>query len=389
MTDMTRTITLKLDLPLDLAQRTIEEWLAVCNTISQVAFEQGCISNSVRLHKLTYNKVRARFRLSSQMTCNAIRYVASKYATLRTQKVTPKQPVIFRKFALTMQHKYDFSYRETGLSISTLEGRQKGVQFKRGKYADKYADWILGGATLYIRRGCVYLAQTVSAPAPDTKAAGNVMGIDKGITVLATATTGAMLGSSQRFFGGGRVKHRKRHYRHTRAALQKKKAQRKAQSRNTRSVRRALQRLSGREQRFMRDTNHVVSKAIVQVAIQQDMAVIVTEDLTGIRQRANTRGKRLRQQVNGWSFDQLQRFLTYKAAAVGIMVETVDPRNTSRACARCGYCDPSNRRRHAFHCRSCGYQLHADLNAARNIRQRYIDTGQALCVDGSSVNRPF
>lgn len=382
---MTRTINLKLDMPLELAQRTIQEWLDVCNYVSQVAFEQGCVSNNVRLHHLTYNDIRARYSLSSQMSCNAIRHVASKYAALRTQKVTPDQPVVFRKFSLTMQHKYDFSYLQKGLSIFTIDGRRKGVQFKVGAYADQYADWDLGGATLYIRRGSVYLAQTVSKAAPDTKAHGNVIGVDKGINYLATTTDG----TRQRFFGGGKVKHRKRHYQKTRASLQKKKAENAQNGKSTRSARRVLKRLSGREMRYMRDTNHVVSKRIVQFAIEQDAAVIATENLEGIRERANECGKALRKLVNGWSFYQLQVYLSYKAEAVGIAVDVVDPRNTSRACSHCGYCDQSNRRKHDFHCKSCGYQLHSDLNAARNIQQRSIVARQGLCDDGTQVNRPL
>ena len=382
---MTRTINLKLDMPLELAQRTIQEWLDVCNDVSQVAFEQGCVSNNVRLHHLAYNDIRARFSLSSQMSCNAIRHVASQYAALRAQKITPEQPIVFRKFSLTMQHKYDFSYLQKGLSIFTIAGRRKEVQFKVGAYADKYADWDLGGATLYIRRGSVYLAQTVSKAAPDPKEHGNVIGVDKGINYLATASDGRR----QRFFGGGKVKHRKRHYQKTRASLQKKKAENAQNGKSTRSVRRVLKRLSGREMRYMRDTNHVVSKRIVQFAIEQDAAVIATENLEGIRERANECGNALRKLVNGWSFYRLQASLSYKAEAVGITVDIVDPRNTSRACSNCGYCDKSNRRQHDFHCKSCGYQLHSDLNAARNIQQRSIVARQGLCSDGTQVNRPL
>jgi len=382
---MTRAINLKLDMPLELAQRTIQEWLDVCNYVTQVAFEQGCVSNNVRLHHLTYKDVRARFSLSSQMSCNAIRHVASKYAALRTQKVTPEQPIVFRKFSLTMQHKYDFSYLQKGLSIFTIDGRRKGVRFKVGAYANQYADWDLGGATLYIRRGSVYLAQTVSKTAPNPKAHGNVIGVDNGINYLATATDG----TRQRFLGGGKVKHRKRHYQKTRASLQKKKAENAQSGKSTRSVRRVLKRLSGREMRYMCDTNHVVSKRIVQFAIEQDAAVIAMENLEGIRERANECGKALRKLVNGWSFYQLQVYLSYKAEAVGIAVDVVDPRNTSRACSHCGYCDKANRRKHDFHCKSCGYQLHSDLNAARNIQQRSIVARQGLCDDGTQVNRPL
>lgn len=384
MTDMTRTIQMRLDLPIEVAEATINEWLAVCNFVSTVAFDKGCVSNNVRLHKLTYAEVRARFRLSSQMSCNAIRQVASQYAVLRTQKVTLDKPVSFTEPSLTMQHGYDFSYLKDGLSLYTLEGRRKGVGYRVGKYAEKYADWQLGGATLYIRKGKVFLAQSVNKPAPDAVADANLLGVDKGLNFLATVTTG----ESQRFFAGGKTRHRKKHYLKVRASLQKKKAERNKAKRNTRSVRRTLKRLSGRERRYMADTNHVVSKRIVQVAVQEGCSHIVTENLEGIRERANEASKTLRSLINGWSFYQLQAFLSYKATETGLTVIEIDPRNTSRACSNCGYCNKANRHRHDFLCKACGYRLHSDLNAARNIRQRGILARQVLCQDGLLVSQP-
>lgn len=379
MTELVRTLQIQLDIPLDIAKCTIQEFLDVCNYVSVVSFENGCVSNNVRLHKLTYAKARARFKLSSQMTCNAIRHVASKYAVLRTQKKLPNQPVVFDRFALVMQIDYDFSYQENGLSIWTVDGRMKGVGMKIGSYFAKYADWKLGGATLYIKRGKVYLAQSVSQKAPDAPPAGNVLGVDKGVNYIATITDGF----SVRFFGGGHVKQVRRAYTKRRASLQKKKAQRP-----TRSIERVLQRLSGREKRFQRDTNHVVSKRIVQFAQANGCTQIVTENLEGIRERANELGKAFRTEINRWSFYQLQSFLGYKAEGTGIDVLEVDPRNTSRTCSNCGYCDKANRHRHDFSCKACGYRLHSDLNAANNIRQRGILSRQALAEDGTQVSRP-
>ncbi|MBV8094064.1 MAG: transposase [Acetobacteraceae bacterium] len=69
--------------------------------------------------------------------------------------------------------------------------------------------------------------------------------------------------------------------------------------------------------------------------------------------------------------------MEYKAALAGIPVLLVDPRNTSRTCSVCGYCDQANRKSQAFsQCQHCGYSTSADFNASRNIRDR------------ADVNRP-
>lgn len=55
----------------------------------------------------------------------------------------------------------------------------------------------------------------------------------------------------------------------------------------------------------------------------------------------------------------------------GITVTEVNPAYTSQTCSGCGYADKRNRRsQQAFSCLWCGHQVHADLNAARNIRKR-------------------
>jgi IS605 OrfB family transposase len=126
----------------------------------------------------------------------------------------------------------------------------------------------------------------------------------------------------------------------------------------------------------------------VEFAVANGCTEIVTENLEGIRERANELGKAFRTEINRWSFYQLQTFLRYKAGYVSIKVTEVDPRNTSRMCSNCGYCDKANRKRHDFSCQACHYRLHSDLNAAKNIRQRGILARQGLCKDGTQVSRP-
>ena len=67
----------------------------------------------------------------------------------------------------------------------------------------------------------------------------------------------------------------------------------------------------------------------------------------------------------------METFIEYKAKLRGKKVEFVDARYTSQKCSICGYISKSNRYSSAFKCKSCGNQLHADLNASRNIRDNF------------------
>ena len=68
-----------------------------------------------------------------------------------------------------------------------------------------------------------------------------------------------------------------------------------------------------------------------------------------------------------WSFAELRSIVEYKAAAIGKKVVAIDPRYTSRTCSKCGFQKKENRNGKTFKCKSCGFQIDADLNASRNI----------------------
>jgi IS605 OrfB family transposase len=141
------------------------------------------------------------------------------------------------------------------------------------------------------------------------------------------------------------------------------------QSTGTKSAKRRLKKMAGRQRRFQRWVNHGIAKRLVQLA-KDTKAVLVLEDLTHIRSRTTVQ-KRQRARHHNWSFGQLRQFLTYKAQRAGVPVVFVDPRNTSKTCSRCGHASKENRRSQAeFSCVRCGYEAHADFNAARNLATR-------------------
>src|SRR5262249_39045194 len=128
-------------------------------------------------------------------------------------------------------------------------------------------------------------------------------------------------------------------------------------------------------------------KRIVQSA--SPGTTIVVENLTDIRTRSKQRGLASRRRLHSWSFAQLRGYLAYKAEAAGCRVVGVDPRHTSQRCARCGHIERGNRDGACFRCRGCSAQGNADLNAARNIRDRHLVGWGSAPAGGLSVKEPI
>lgn len=68
----------------------------------------------------------------------------------------------------------------------------------------------------------------------------------------------------------------------------------------------------------------------------------------------------------GWGM--FRNMIEYKTKHSGGNIILVDPRYTSQTCHNCGYTSKENRKTQShFHCTVCGYELNADINAAKNI----------------------
>lgn len=377
--EIVRTAKLKLDIDLDTTKQTIASWNEACNFISKICFANIEVAhNTVKVNNLVYQDVRAEFGLSAQVTQNAIRQVSAKYQSAKTTKRNLKRPIYFKATnAVALQggvRGRDFGFRNDGISIWTIDGRIKSVAFHGSPMLDDYlSNWELGDGRMFISKGEVFLSVSFSKDVePVTKPNDSVVGVDRGINYLAVATNG----KDSQFHGGKRVKHIRNRYRKTRASMQRKKAQS-----NTRSIRRALKRLSGKEARFMRNVNHVISRRIIYFAQATGNPTIAIEELDGIRNAP--RRKAQNADAHSWAFYQLEQFLRYKADDLGFDVIEIDPKYTSQGCSKCGYTAKSNRNGHDFTCKACGFSLHSDLNAARNINLRGILFRQELVQDES------
>ena len=326
---------------------TMESFNKACDWISERAFEAK-VFNNYDLHYLLYKEGRDVFpSLPSQSMIRAIAKVSDSY------KIDRKKRHFFRDHSAMEYDRRTLSFKDLShASLATIGGRIK-VPLVFGHYAPLDKNKMLGQADLTYSKGKFFLNLVIDLPDdPPFKPKGS-LGIDRGIVNLSTDSEG------ESFSGETVDKVRERSTAH-KARLQKK---------GTKSAKRRLKKVSGREARFKKDTNHVISKRIVSKA-KGTCRAIVLEDLKGIRDGITVRHSQ-RERFGKWAFGQLRSFILYKAMMSGVPVLFVDPRNTSRQCSCCGHLDRKNRKSQSeFHCVQCGFSLNADHNAAINIASR-------------------
>lgn len=334
--------------------KTMSKFNEACNYIADIAFEQKC-ANKINLQKIVYYDVRERFGLSAQMTIRAIAKVVEAYK--RDKSINPS----FRFDGAVVYDQRILSWRGLeSVSVLTIEGR-KIIPIRIGEYQTARMDRVRGQVDLIIRNGIFYLAVVVDVPEQTPYDPVGTLGVDLGIVNLATDSDGTV-------FSGELVDNTRERYAALRGGLQ---------STGTKSAKRHLKKLSGKEKRFHKDVNHCISKEIVTKAKDTGRAIAL-EDLIGIRDQV-TVSKAQRNRHHSWGFYQLRQFIEYKATVAGVPVEFINPRYTSRTCPSCGCIDKKNRpNRDTFNCIQCGLAGSADHIAAINIANRAVIVNQPI-----------
>jgi len=362
---LTRTICIKLDVNGHDAvlQETQKHFNEAASWIASVCWDER-ITNTNTAHHRVYGETRSRFGLGAQLAVCARAKAVEAVKAARTQEKERKpyqKPITCPQFGPRGSVRYDArTYRLMSLdrvSLNTLQGRVICRLILGKRQHDMLIDpaWTNGSADLVWRKGTYYLHITQSADMPQVAETSETIGIDLGIVNLATDSEGQT-------FTGAKVHEVRQRYHQRRQALQRV---------GTRSAKRRLKKLSGREKRFQKDINHKISKTLVRKAVVSRKALAL-EDLTGIRERTTVRREN-RYERHSWAFYQLRMYIAYKAAWASVDVRFVDPRNTSRTCSECGHCTKANRQSQAsFQCKQCGFCCNADLNAAINISRAAV-----------------
>jgi putative transposase len=337
-------------------RETMHAFNAACTYIAGIAYEQQ-LASKFKLQRLIYYEVRHRFGLSAQLVIRAIAKVVEAYKRDKSQRIS------FRLDGAVIYDERILSFQGLeAASLATLHGREV-VPMQMGDYQRVQFHRVQGQADLVLVDGVFYLLVTIDTPEEPPMVPERFLGVDLGIINLAVDSDG----NSYTGQAVETVRHRCATARQT------------YQATGTKAAKRRLKRMAGKESRFRRWVNHTISKRLVAHA-KDTKAALGLEDLTHIRGRMTVR-KGQRSKHHSWSFRQLREFISYKSLRAGVSVVFVDPRNTSRTCAKCGFVDKRNRRSQAeFSCIRCGHIVHADLNAARTLATRAAVTRPDLCA---------
>ena len=357
---------------------TMSAYTSACSFVSDFIGSGKVKADRYRAHDATYRECRSRFSLPSQMAQSVIRTVFASLKSLESnmrdhpekfrkkngkqqKKIVPK----FRSPQLNLVRGRDYSllwnkeHTERVFSLNTLKGRIK-VSFRSDAMDWAFADGAkMGTAKVVFRKGKYYLHIPVTVEVPDPPEPSeitNVVGIDRGIRFLTVSYDG----KKTSFVSGAEIKQKRAHYKKLRQNLQKKQ---------TSSARRRMRAIGRRENRWMNDVNHCLSKALIRD--NPEGTLFVLEDLTGIRSATERVRVKDRYVQVSWPYYDLEKKLTYKAQMNGSVVIKVDPKYTSQTCPICGHREKNNRdhSKHVFRCRECGYTTNDDRIGAINLQK--------------------
>lgn len=385
MSNLTKTIKLRIHVTPEqeiLFCQMTEQYRLACNFVSRYIFDNGFELNSNTIQKALYKDVRSLFGLKSQLTTSFFKTVTARYKTVKQQLFQNPyrykdengnwqriaktlewlwKPIFFARPQADLVRNRDYSFIDDGqiLSINTL-GKRTKCTFE-GEHFAEYLDssYDLGTAKLVKLKGLWYLHIPVTKFVEDFQKENvrHVVGIDRGLRFL---TVSYDEHGKTEFISGRKIATKRHKFQEVRRQLQ---------SKGTKSAKRKLKAISGRENRWMSDVNHQISKTLVQKYGKDTLFVL--EDLTGVSFEESNLSRTAKQKydLRSWSFYQLEQFLTYKAHENRSEVLKVSAKYTSQRCPKCGTIHKENRdhHRHLYSCQ-CGYRSNDDRIGAMNIQ---------------------
>ena len=386
MSELTKTIKLHINVSPEqkvLFRRMTEQYRQACNFVSQYIFDNQFNLTYQSLNKELYGDLRGLFGLKAQLAQSAIKTTIARYKTVKEQLFQKPfkykdedgewkyitntlewlwEPISFSRPQADLVRNRDYSFVDEGqtLSINTLGTRTK-CTFDGDHFAE-YLDglWNLGTVKLVELKGLWYLHISVTKEVEDFQKENvrHVVGIDRGLRFLTVSYDE----QGKVDFVSGRKIATKRH--------KFLKVRQQLQSKGTKSAKRKLKAISGRENRWMSDVNHRISKTLVEKYGKDTLFVL--ENLAGVSFEESNLSKRTKEQrsdLRSWSFYQLEQFLTYKAHENRSEVLKVSARYTSQRCPKCGTIHKENRdhNKHLYSCQ-CGYKSNDDRVGAMNIQ---------------------
>jgi putative transposase len=378
-----RTVPIKLDVAeerRDDLHQTNTEFLHCANHTSDWAwrYDELCITSKSKAENALYGELREETDLTANLVQKGIRRAIEavtggveklKQGEKTSQPYFDSWSVVYDKRSAT--------FNDDHATLSTPNGRvtceyvlspeddREDTPF--GRYYES-EDWDASSATLQYdeQEDTFYLHVTLKNPdyevdgterqeaSDDDDGAENgvVLGVDLNVTgAFAVTSTGAFIGSADH------LTHKRNQYEQRRGRLQQT---------GTRSAHLTMQSIGSRFSDWSLDWLHNRANDLIEEAKEAEVDGIIFENLTHIRENIANSSK-----FQQWAYAKFVELVEYKVESTTLFVDFVNPAHTSQRCSHCGFTHEDNRDDKAFECQSCGYEVNADYNAAKNVANRY------------------
>lgn len=265
------------------------------------------------------------------------------------------------------------------LRLSTLNvGRPVYLPVKLAKHHRLSLDGheLNSGLTLARRDGWWWLSLSITASAPAVSPTTQVVGLDVGITNFLTDNEGHRFGTVGQDF----MKQVER----SKAKTSRKAKLRACLKKNGIPAEQLPSTSSVQSQRLARRVKHDIETAVVTCVNSHPDTLFVIEKLnvSGMRFKARQMNRYLKASQIG----HIQEHFYWTAAKRGMPIVSVPAAYSSQACPVCHYADRVNRpNQQTFCCQRCGYNGHADVVAAVNLKARLIDTELRQCRSREAI----
>lgn len=359
-----------------------EQYRQACQMVSNYYFERYFEPSRYNLHDALYYQIRSEFGLKAQQAQSVLITVLARYKAIDTQikkkrfryqDQTTKEwhsvqkdirwlqkPVQFKKPQNDMVYNRDWNFtKDQKVKLTTL-----GSRIEVHCHFDYFAsyltdDWKLGTAKLVnkLDKWFLHIGATKEVEEYKHENTEHVVGIDRGLKFLLTSYDEK---ENTVFVNGKDITHKRNKFAKLRQELE---------SKNTKSSKRRLKAINQRENRWMTDVNHRLSKALVDYYGKN--TVFVLEDLENVNWQRSFGSKKNNKKHSDWAFYQFEEFLTYKAILSGSVVVKVNAQYTSQRCPKCGSIDKENRNHiiSEYYCQTCSYSSNDDRVGAMNIQE--------------------
>jgi putative transposase len=216
----------------------------------------------------------------------------------------------------------------------------------------------------------VCIACEVERPEP-TRRAEPVVGVDRGITVLVADSDGHREPNSRL------LNHEARRLAHAQRVVGRRK-------KGSKNRTKANLKVAKIHRTIRRRRDHELHR--ISARYSKSHAVVVLEDL---RIANMVKNRHLARSIADASWGKFGEMIAYKMAWMGGDCVKVTAAYSSQTCAACGRVDAASRHKIRFCCTSCGHRDHADNNAAKVLKQRYLkeraDESSATGCGGSGA----